>query len=117
MPWKYNVNAKSSERELAYFFQEICTRVKFDVFTWNPPAVAASTTVATVIDAATYPQVTGCRIGMPIKVTPPSTFPAGMDVDAYVAADDTITVVLTNYTAAPIDIGSTDWPFMGIVLS
>lgn len=117
MPWKFNVNAQSQPRELAYFFQEICQRVKFDVFTWDPPSVAASTTTATVIDAATYPEVTGCRVGMAIKVIPPSTFPAGMVLDAYVATDDSITVVLTNFTAAPIDIGSTDWPFMGIVIS
>jgi hypothetical protein len=117
MPWKFNVTAQSSQREKDYFFAEIATRLKFDVFTWNPPSVAASTTTATVIDAATYPEVTGCRVGMAIKVTPPATFPAGMVLESFVDADDTITVVLTNFTAGPIDIGETDWPFMGVIIS
>lgn len=117
MPWKFNVTSKSTEREKEYFFQEICTRVKFGTFTWDPPSIAASTTTTTVIDAATYPEVTGCRVGMAIKVVPPSTFPAGMVLDAFVATDDTISVMLTNYTAAPIDMAETDWPFFGIVIS
>lgn len=117
MPWKFNVTAKSSQKELTNFFLEICTRVKFGAFTWDPPSVAPATTTATVIDAATYPEVTGCRVGMAVKVVPPATFPAGMILDAHVATDDTITVLLTNYTAAPIDIGSTSWPFFGIVVS
>ncbi len=117
MPWKFNVTAQSSERELAYFFQEICTRVKFDSFTWNPDSVPATSTLATTLTAAAYPEVTGLRVGMAINVTPPSTLTAGIVVDAYVDTNDTLTVLLTNVTGAPIDIGSTDWSFMGIVLS
>ena len=117
MPWKYNVTAQSKERELAYFFQEICTRVKFDTITWNPDEVPASSTLSTVLSATSYPQLTGLRIGMAVKVTPPATFTAGLVLDAFVAANDTLTIVLTNVTAAPINMAETEWPFMGIVLS
>lgn len=116
MPWKFNVTAQSKERELAYFFQEICTRVKFDVFTWNPDPVPASSTLSTTLTAATYPELTGLRVGMAVRVTPPATLTAGVVVDCYVGTDDTLTVLLTNVTAAPIDLASADWPFMGIVI-
>lgn len=116
MPWRNNVTAQSKERELAYFFQEICTRVKFDTITWDPGSVPSSSTLTTALAAATYPEVTGLRSGMPVKVTPPSTLPAGMTVDAYVATDDTLTIVLSNFTSGAIDIGSTAWAFMGVIL-
>lgn len=117
MPWKYNVTAQSKDREKDYFFQEICTRVKFDTITWNPDSVPSSSTLSTVLTAASYPQVTGLRVGMAIKVTPPATFPAGMLLDSFVDADDTLTVLLTNYTSGAINIAETEWPFMGIVIS
>jgi hypothetical protein len=117
MPWKNNVTAQSKEKELSYFFQEICTRVKFGVVTWNPDNTPANSTLTTVLSAASYPQVTGLRVGMAVKVTPPATIAAGLLVDAYVAADDTLSVLLTNVTGVDIDMASTQWPFLGIVLS
>lgn len=117
MPWKYNVTAQSKERELAYFFQEICTRVKFGSFTWNPDEVPASSMLTTTITSTTSPELTGLRVGMAIAVTPPPTFPAGLALEALVDTDDALTILLSNYTAAPINMGSTDWSFMGIVIS
>jgi hypothetical protein len=117
MPWKYNVTAQSKERELAYFFQEICTRVKFGSFTWNPDPVLASTMLSTTITAATSVQLTGLRVGMAISVTPPATFPAGLAMTAFVGTDDSLTILLSNYTAGNIDIASATWSFMGIVIS
>ncbi len=116
MPWKYNVTARSEKRETDRFLLEICTRVKFGAFTWNPASVPATSQLSTVLDAATYPELTGLRTGMAIKVIPPAAFPAGLILDASVDGDDSLTVLLSNFTGAPIDLGESDWPFMGFVI-
>ncbi len=60
--------------------------------------------VAAGSEASLTVTVEGARQGDAVLVTPPSTLNTGLVVSkAYVSADDTVTVVVYNPTAAAID--------------
>lgn len=107
----------TSDRELMNWLRELAktlNTVKSGTFTWNPPNVGAGATVATTLTSATLPILAGLTAGMPVKATPPSTITAGLIVEAWVPAVDSLTIALTNVTGAPIDEPSATWGFLGV---
>jgi hypothetical protein len=117
MPWTVpRPQDRWSDREIGSFLREIFTRIKFGSFTWDPPSVSANTTVDTTLTTTDAPQVEGLRTGMSVKVTPPSTVDAGLLLDAWVPADDQLTVRLRNVTGSGINMTSTTWSFMGVLV-
>jgi hypothetical protein len=116
MPWTTpRPQDRWTDRENSAFFREIFTRVKFGSFDWNPPNVAANSTVDTALTTTDAPQIEGVRVGMSIKVTPPPTIDAGLLLDAWVATDDELTIRLRNVTGSGINMASTTWSFHGVV--
>lgn len=105
-----------SDKEKVYFMREVWTRAKFGAITWDPPNVPATSAVATTLAAASYPTVRGLRVGMPIRVTPPSTLDDAISVEAWVATDDTLTIRLKNTSGVGVDMASGTWAFAGTVL-
>lgn len=67
--------------------------------TYDPPSVAAAGSTTTTVT------VTGAALG-DIAAASFSLSLGGLTVSAYVSAADTVTVVLANNTAAPIDLAS-----------
>jgi len=68
--------------------------------TYNPPSIAdgdTETTTVTVLGAALGDFVIGTSFSLTL---------AGLTTDAYVSATDTVTVVFTNNTGSPVDLGS-----------
>lgn len=107
---------KTDSREFWQWMREI--RRTFSArgqITWNPPNVPAASTVDTVLDVLTYPQLQGLREGNHVFVTPPSTIDAGLAWGGLCAADDTLTIRLTNVTAGGINPESGTWKFMGVL--
>lgn len=82
---------------------------------WNAPSIPAASSVDTVLDSVSYAVLQGLRAGMHVVVTPPSTIDAGLVWGGFVAADDTLTIRLTNVTAGAIDPASGTWKFMGVL--
>jgi hypothetical protein len=116
MPWTVpRPQDRWSDREISTYLREIFTRLKFGSFDWDPPNVAANTTVDTTLTTTDAPQIEGLRVGMSIKVTPPATINAGLLLDAWVATDDELTVRLRNVTGVAINMTSTTWSFHGVV--
>lgn len=86
-----------------------------DSFTWDPDSVGATTVTSVTLTAADYPELSGLRVGMVVKLTPPADLDSGLQVDAtWVATDDTLTVRFRNDTGSPIDQGSGTWSFEGV---
>jgi hypothetical protein len=110
------LSENASDKEVRELLRTIANRWKSNTFTWDPPSVPASSASITTLTSATVPVLTGLRVGMAIKLTPPATFPAGMIVDAFVATDNELSIILTNITIGAIDIGSTSWAFVGVVV-
>jgi hypothetical protein len=54
--------------------------------------------------------VPGVKVNVPaaVRVFPPYTM-QGLDVGAYVSADDQVTIVVTNDTGSPINLGNGIW--------
>lgn len=116
MPWTVATpQDRWEERELFRFFREIYNRNFFNTFTWDPPSVGAGATVDTTLTSATVPELTGLRAGMPISITPPSTVDSSIMGWAWVAADDSITIRLRNFSGSPVNMSSGTWAFMGIL--
>jgi hypothetical protein len=109
-------NEKWDDRERAYWFRELGTRLKFNSFTWNAPNVGANSTVDTVLAIADAAQVDGLRVGMAIQVTPPATIDAGLIGWAWVATDNELTIRLVNTTGGGINPASGTWSFIGILV-
>lgn len=106
-----------NDKETFRFLRELWNRLRFSAFTWNPPNVGATSTVDTTLTTADAAELAGLRVGMAIHVTPPSTITAGLNVaSAWVATDDTLTIRLYNSTAGGINLGSTTWNYMGVIL-
>ena len=53
--------------------------------------------------------VPGAAVGDTVAAGPPSSLPAGLSVTAYVSAVDTVSVRLSNPTAAAINPASASW--------
>lgn len=67
--------------------------------TWNPPSVLAASSASTTVSVA------GAAVGNFVQVSFSQDL-QGMTLDGYVSAADTVTVVLSNLTALPIDLAS-----------
>lgn len=108
------------DKEKTDFSREIHARLKFGSFTWNPPAVGA-TTQTSFVASATGPDITtktviGLQAGMPVKVTPPSALPLGVTMQEIVLTKDTLTITIANSTGAPITPPAGAWAFQGTVI-
>lgn len=99
--------------EVFTFLREIYTRLKFGEFTWDPADVPANSVVKTTLTTVDASTIKGLRAGMPVRVTPPSDLDDGLSVEAWVGADNTLTVRLRNHTGGGIDQGSGVWSFIG----
>ncbi len=107
----------TSDREHMNWLRELAKAVnaiKSGTFAWDPPNVNAGTVVSTTLTSATVPVLTGLTAGMPVKATPPSTITAGLLVESWVPAANSLTISLTNITGAPIDEPSATWGFLGV---
>jgi hypothetical protein len=67
--------------------------------TWDPASVSSGSSVTTTVT------VSGAQIGQYVRVGFSLTL-QGLQLTGYVSAVDTVTVVLSNLTGAPIDLGS-----------
>ena len=88
-------------------------RMRRGTFTWDPGSIAANTVVDTTFTVTDFATLTGNRAGMFVEVVPPSTLLAGLDVEAWVAADDELTVRLKNTTGGALNTASGTWAFFG----
>jgi hypothetical protein len=113
VPFPKDVDAA---RVAGQFMREVMTRLRFGSFTWNPDPVPANSVLETTLTSASVTALTGLRAGMAIHVTPPATIDDSIDILAYVAADDSLTVRLKNTSGSPVDIGETTWGFHGVVI-
>lgn len=67
--------------------------------TWNPPSVADKASTTTTVS------VVGAALGAPATAAF-SLDLAGLNLNAYVSAADTVTVVLSNLTGGAVDLAS-----------
>jgi len=109
----------TSDKEHMNWLRELAkalNTVKSGSFTWDPPNVGGGATVSTTLTSATIAALAGMTSGMPVHVTPPSTITAGLVVQAWVPANDSLTISLTNVTGGAIDEPSATWAFLGRAL-
>lgn len=121
MPWKAPQPSPAwKERERTDFTKEVWTRIKFISFQWAPGSIAASTvgtfTIATTGGDLTTQAVLGLRVGMPVKLTAPSSPPAGLYWDCAVTANDSLTVWIGNVSGSAETAPSGTWSLMGVVI-
>ncbi len=107
---------KVSDKEKMRWMRQVATRIRWGSFTWNAPNCPANTTTDTTLTTVATPEVDGLRVGMPVTVTPPSTLDAGLVTDAWVPADNQLTVRIGNITGGDINPASGTWAFNGILL-
>lgn len=122
MPWKVAQPLPTwSAVQWAEFGREIFTRAKFFNFTWTPGTIAASTMVTYSMAATGTPDILtnaclGLRIGMSIKLTPPSAPAAGLLWDATVTVNDTLTIWIQNISGAAAAAPAGTWAAKGLVI-
>lgn len=105
----------SSDKELYLFLRTLGRRFVCGSFTWDAPSCAANTTTDTTLTTTDAAILTLCRSGMFIHVTPPSSLDVGLSVGgAWSATDKTLTIRISNSTAAPINPASGTWTFFGV---
>ena len=103
-------------RELIAFLRGLGVRIIVDTFTWDPGTVAADSALDTTLTAASYPSLTGLRVGQYVGVTS-ANMPTGLYIQgAWVAADDTLTIRLYNLTAGGLNMTSTAFTFFGVLV-
>ncbi len=66
---------------------------------WDPPSVSSGAQTTTTIT------VTGAAVGAPATASFSLSL-SGLTLSAYVSATNTVTVVLSNLTGAPVDLSS-----------
>ena len=89
--WRQTVSAR---------FGDIPSKRLSGTATYNPPSLAAGAS-----STATTVTVTGALLGQPAQASF-SLDTQGVIFNAWVSAADTVSVILTNPTAAPIDLAS-----------
>lgn len=111
-------SANWGESERLKWSVALAKALRWNVFTWNPPAIPATTAVDTTLSAAVDDvRLTGLRTGMPVFVTSTTILAGGLFcAGAWVPANDSLTVRLVNVTAAPIDPASATWSYFGVIL-
>lgn len=111
---------QSQDREKLNFSREIWTRVKFANVTWTPAAVPSYFAMDTLFydgspDVST--KVTGgLRVGMEVKVNPPSGLPAGLVVDGFCFINDQLTIRISNFSGGALMAPAGSWAFCGVVI-
>lgn len=102
------------EKELRRWLREIPSRLVMGQFAWQPPTVSGQDAVDTAVTTATSALIGQVRAGMFVHVTPPSTLNVGLIPTAWVAADQELTIRISNITAAAISAASGTWTLWGM---
>jgi len=107
------------DKERLNFLREAWTRLKWGTFAFTPAAVA-SLTAATYTVAATGGDVTtnavvGLRAGMAVSVTWPSVPVAGLVLDCWCDASDTLKVRFSNFSGGALTPPAGAYAFQGVV--
>lgn len=121
MPWiTPQPQPAQGERERLNFLREIWSRLKWGTITFTPAAVAPLTGTIYLVAASggdvTTNAVVGLRVGMPITVTWPSTSPAGLVLDCWCDAADTLKVRFQNFSGAALTPPAGAYAFNGVVI-
>lgn len=104
-----------SDKEVFLFLRTLGRRLVCGSFTWDPPSCGANTTTDTTLTTTDAAGLSVCRAGMFVSVTAPSSLDAGLSVGgAWSATDKTLTIRISNNTAAPINPASGTWIFFGV---
>jgi len=119
MPWDQpQPLERHSDQQRAQWALEVWTRLKFFQFDWTPGSIPANTSKVFVM-AETFGDIqtkscVGLRVGMGLKLTAPSPV-SFLTWDCAVQEDDTLTLWMSNPTAAPIVGPGGTWTLMGII--